>query len=186
MKRAFPAVLAGAATLFVWQTISWVVLPWHSLQYQPFSDEKAVLEAVAAHAPRSGAYASPGFKPGMTKLEQEAVLMAKLEGPFVMAWVMKDGVRPIGKAMALSFLGNLLAAFLAVWLVGQLGPRSLVERTGALLTAAWLAWAWARVPDFVWWGYPCRLLLTDLADYTVSWLLTGLVIGLIVHPKTAE
>ena len=186
MKRALPAVLAGSAVLFFWQFLSWAVFMWHAREYKPFTDEAAVLKVVADNAPASGAYASPGFKEGMSKAEMDGVLAAKLQGPFVYALVSKEGVKPMGPAMGLSFLGNFLAAFFAVWLVAQLGPRSFVERVGALLTAAWLAWAWAKWPDFVWWGFPGRMLAIELADYTVSWLLAGSAIAWTLHPRASE
>ena len=62
MKRAFPAVLVGAAVLFFWQFLSWAVFMWHAREYKPFTDEAAVLhrkvgevsELIAVVASKSG------------------------------------------------------------------------------------------------------------------------------------
>lgn len=67
------------------------------------------------------------------------------------------------------FIPALLSAFFAVWLVGMLGPRSFIERAGALVAAGWLACAWTGRGGYV--GAAC------------VWFLTGLVIAWVLRPR---
>lgn len=168
MKPLGLGTLVGSLLLFIWSAISWMVLPWHNKGFKTFSNQGEVLRSVATGAPESGVYLAAPPAPGE---------------PFVHAIVQRHGPKPLGQAMLLGFLGNLLAAFLATLLLLQLGPRSLVEKLLFLLTAAVLAWSGRYFADVAYWGLPLRNALVDLADMLIAWTLAGAALAWITHPR---
>ncbi|MFN2383195.1 MAG: hypothetical protein ABR559_02915, partial [Gemmatimonadota bacterium] len=60
MKRIMLAGLLGGLAVFVWGSVSWVVLPWHVATMHPIPDGEAVTEALAARVTEPGIYHFPG------------------------------------------------------------------------------------------------------------------------------
>ncbi|MBI2387654.1 MAG: hypothetical protein HYV14_16835 [Elusimicrobia bacterium] len=68
----------------------------------------------------------------------------------------------------------LLAGGLATFLVLQLGPRSIVEKVGALLTAAAIAWL----------GGPAAPLPSQsLTAYFAGWIVAATALSVYLHPR---
>ena len=44
----------------------------------------------------------------------------------------------------------------------------------------------ADLPNWNWWGYSGAYVAVNLVDYTLTWLLAGLVIAKIVSPRSAS
>lgn len=72
-----------------------------------------------------------------------------------------------------SGLACLLAGGFAAFLVLQLGPRSVVEKVGALLTAAAIAWL----------AGPAASTGQSLFAHFVGWALAGTALAVYVHPR---
>ncbi|RMD75958.1 MAG: hypothetical protein D6818_00920, partial [Bacteroidetes bacterium] len=72
MKNTLIASLVAALIAFVFQAMSWMVLPIHhnSFKYTPGQD--AVIEALQAHLPEDGMYMIPMPDPATTTAEQQA------------------------------------------------------------------------------------------------------------------
>lgn len=170
--KLLKGALLGGAVLFLWGAVSWMALPWHDAGFKAFTHEEPVLAAIDAAAPQSGVYLAPSPKPGQAP-----------SGPFAHVIVKKAGYGSLGRAMALGFAGNLLAAFLATLMLLQLGPRSLVEKVLFLLTAAVLAWSGRCLADVAYWGVPWRNALVDLADLLIAWTLAGSALAWLTHPR---
>ncbi|MBI4370774.1 MAG: hypothetical protein HY552_00605 [Elusimicrobia bacterium] len=71
-------------------------------------------------------------------------------------------------------LACLAGGFLAVYLVEQMGARSIVEKTGGLMTAALLAWVAGPSPSRG----------TGLAAYLFGWLLASSALAWYLHPRS--
>lgn len=72
------------------------------------------------------------------------------------------------------FLGGLLAGLLTASLMLQLGPRSLVEKVGAALTAALIAWT----------AGPGAGAGAGALRYALGWLAASGALAWFLHPKT--
>lgn len=75
-----------------------------------------------------------------------------------------------------STLACLLAGGLSTSLLLQLGPRSIVEKIGALMTAA--AIAWLAGPRAAGVGGP------SLLAYACGWLLAATALSVYLHPRS--
>jgi hypothetical protein len=67
----------------------------------------------------------------------------------------------------------LLAGFFATLLVLQLGPRSIVEKTGAVLTAAAIAWL----------AGPRAAAGQSVVEHMLGWTIAGTALSAYLHPR---
>ena len=72
-----------------------------------------------------------------------------------------------------SALACLLAGGLSTFLLLQLGPRSIVEKVGALLTAAGIAWL----------AGPRAALGQSLIGYFCGWVIAATALAVYLHPR---
>ena len=59
MQAAIKGGILAGIVLFIWGTISWMVLPWHTATLHGFKNEKVVADIVTANISQSGAYLLP-------------------------------------------------------------------------------------------------------------------------------
>lgn len=74
-----------------------------------------------------------------------------------------------------STLACLLSGGLSTLLLLQIGPRSIAEKTGALLTAAGIAWLA---------GPRAALPSQSLIGYACGWTLAAAVLAVYLHPRS--
>ena len=74
-----------------------------------------------------------------------------------------------------STLACLLAGGLSTLLLLQLGPRSIVEKVGALMTAAAIAWLA---------GPRAALPSQSLLAYACGWLIAATALSIYLHPRS--
>ena len=61
MKNLIICSLVAALVAWVWGMISWMALPWHSLDFREFSNDASVTEVLRAEQQGSGLYLIPNM-----------------------------------------------------------------------------------------------------------------------------
>jgi len=180
--------ILGGLVLFVWGTVSWMVLPWHLMTLQKFTDEAAVAGILSLTASQTGAYILPNphkHDPGMTQEQKKAAEeeghRRMMRGPFMFASVSLAGARDMRSALLTTLLGNILAAVLATWLLLRTSGLSYPGRVGFLVTIGLTAGVIVDLPNWTWWNFPTSYLSVAFADLLIGWLLAGLVIARVVR-----
>jgi len=80
---------------------------------------------------------------------------------------------------------QMFAALLLTWMLLQTSGLSYARRVVFLATVGLAASVIADLPNWNWWGYSGAYTAANLADYTLTWLLAGLVIAKVAKPQTA-
>lgn len=184
--------LLGGLVLFFWGAFSYMVLPWHTMALEKFTDETVVAQALTANASRSGMYILPNphkHEPGMTAAHQQAAeegaQARMMSGPFMFASVSLGGTRDMGQALLLNVLSDILAAALATWLLLQTANLSYGPRAGFVVVVALTTGVIAHVPYWIWWKFSTSFTLVEFADLLIGWGLAGLVIAKVGGPWKA-
>ncbi len=182
MKKILIGGVLGGLVFFVWTALSWMVLPWHMAALERFTNEDAVLQAIAGNAPASGVYQVPNGKPapGQQPVSHEQ-MMARLESGGSALVVFRQHVDPsMGKSMAIGLITVIIGAMLVTWMLTKTTGLSYMGRVGFVTVAALAAWLFIDVPNWNWWGFSMAYTLGALADMVVGAFLAGLVIARIV------
>src|SRR4051812_45265956 len=119
MKRIIIAALAGGIIVFIWSAIAHMALPLGTMGLSVMPNEDAVVESMRTNLTANGMYIFPGGDMKKMTDEQQKVWAEKMKrGPYgilVYTTVGSDAMTP--KMLISEFLTNVLAAFLAAWLV---------------------------------------------------------------------
>jgi hypothetical protein len=165
IKLVVVGTLAGALTLFAWETISNAALPWHTATMRTFPDSNAAVQALRAQAPENGLY-----------IDMRGVVAAVSFTPD-----MADKSAQLG-----AMLGKQLVLDVIVALVFLLAMERLPRLTTAGYAAAFAVAAFAIslstfVSNWNWWGYPGAWTAVQVVDRTIGFTLMGVVLGWLLN-----
>lgn len=176
MKDVIVGALVAAVVLFVYQAMSWMVLPIHAntLKYTPQQD--SILAVLTANLNEDGVYAIPNLPPGSTQEQYEAFDKSMMGKPSALVHF---DTRYEGM-MASQFVWGFVLNFVAALIVGYLmwTARGVLAGFGARLL---LALGFGVVTVFQsslmmanWWQTPWHYLSGEIIDHIAGWLLAGL------------
>jgi len=191
LKSLVLGAILGGITAFLWSFISWSFLPWHLIQYRSFQNEDEVSALVSSHTPESGIYLLPMGSPqqGMNAEQKKAAVEIRTQkmqkGPLMFAAIQRGGFGSFPRVLLTQLLYQMLAALLLTWLLLQTAGLSYARRVAFLAIAGLAASVIADLPYWNWYGFPAAYTGVNLIDYTLTWLLAGLVIAKVAKPQSA-
>lgn len=174
MKKQLTGSLVGAAILFLWQFLSWSILPVHQSEYGYTPNQDKILEALNQNLTEAGTYMVPGMPPGTSHEESAKAMEGKMGQPWASITYHKSFNANMGMNMLRGFLVDAIAAFLLIWLLMKTdnpGMQTTVLSCMAIgvigyLTIPYLNSIWFETKSL---GY--------LVDALVSWGLVGVWLG---------
>ncbi len=191
LKSLVLGAILGGLTAFIWSFISWSVLPWHQKQLRSFQNEDEVSAVIASHAPESGNYLLPtgpsqeGMNAEQKKAAEDIRMQKMQKGPLVFAAIRKEGFASFPKTLITQLVCQMFAALLLTWMLLQTGGLSYARRVAFLAIAGLAASVIADLPNWNWWAFSGTYTAVNLVDYTLTWLLAGLVIAKVANPQAA-
>lgn len=153
--------LAGAITLFGWETISNAALPWHMATMKSFPDSNAAVQAIKAQAPDNGMYVDVRGVVAVVSFTPDMVDKTGLMGPM------------LAKQAGL----DLLVAFVFLMAMLRLPRVTSSQYAIAFAVAAFAISLSTFVSNWNWWGYPGAWTAVQVIDRTIGFALMGLVLG---------
>lgn len=164
-KLVVLGTLAGALTLFAWETVSNTVIPWRSATMRSFPDSANAAQAIRALAPENGMYvdirgvvAAISFLPDLSSRERLVGLM-------------------IGRQLAL----DVVIAFVLLLTMLRL-PRAPTRQYAGLFAAAAFAMGLSSfASDWNWFGFGAPWTLVNIVDRVIGYTLMGLALGAAVN-----
>jgi hypothetical protein len=173
MKKLLVAALLGTVLLFLWNLISWTVLPLHNMTINDLPTPVINPEVMQETMPSPGVYHFPGF---MSGAPMDTVSRAYQEGPVISILNYQPGdVQVLDPVQFVwSFILNYITVFLTFLLL-----------------------FWSRIPDFwqrvafctiigliggiaghgalgLWFGFPPFYTFVNVLDLFVGWFIIGL------------
>ncbi len=188
MGRFVLASILGGAAVFVWSTISWMVLPWHMSSIKNLPDGDATMAVLREKLPESGVYTFPPYPEDQT----DEATMAKWEekyvgGPYISTLLYHDS--GYMDAMSMQFIRgyvlDVIAAGLLVYLLGVAGPylRNYGQRAVYVANIGLFATIDGTMMDWNWWELPIEFSTPFVLDGIIAWSLAGLVIAALIRPQ---
>jgi hypothetical protein len=185
------AVILGAIAVFVWNAISWTVLPWHNATMHTLPNEQVVMDMLSDTGIPSGVYYFPGMPEDQGgQLSSEEMTQQWLErhrrGPLGLLFYHSSGMEPMQMStFVVGFIIMLISALLVAFLLNMgveqmpgYGQR-LMFATVVGIFAAFVS----HVSMWNWFYFPAGYTLVNFFDMVISWFIGGLVIAWRVKPK---
>ncbi len=160
-KYLLYGTLAASITLFVWQTISNVAIPWHTATMTQFKDNATAAQAIRAQAPTNGVYFAP-----------QGVLLAVSLTPDL-----ADKSKSMGPNMTKQFVIDLVASLLLCLVVARIGVGRKRDTALTLGIAGLAAGIIKEMSDWNWWGFPASYAIVNEIDLAIQFALAGIVIA---------
>lgn len=161
------ALFAGIV-LFIWYTISWMVLPWHCKSFKSFTNETALMQLMTANASGSGVYVLPCPKASEGKEHQ---------GPSALVTYNQEGYGRIDTKLFATFIFDVATAFIALWLMALSGIQGYSHKVTFVMLLGLFTGLVALIPHWIWLDFSPELTIVSTAELIVGWALAGLVLG---------
>lgn len=184
MFRSLFAAIIGTFIAFIWTSASWTFLPWHHWDMKSFKHGgHAISQAIQTETLDVGIYAIPDLsKDSNANMENQKKWREQtMHGPFVFLAVQPAGMPwDMKAAMGLQLGVTFIVTLILVSLLGALGIA------GAFKTALFCSFAvlsgdlLANAGYFIWWGFPLKASLINMADAWIGWFIAGLVMGAMI------
>jgi hypothetical protein len=160
-KLLLAATLAGALTLYAWESLSNAALPWHRATMRSFADSNAVVQAVKAQAPENGLY-----------VDARGVVAAVSFQPD-----MSDRSSLLGSMLGTQLVLDLIVALVFLLAMQRVPRMTTLQYMAAFAVAAFAISLSTFASNWVWWGYPAAWTLVQVLDRTIGFALMGLAMG---------
>ena len=182
-KTLFKAAIVGGIIAFLWSIFSWTAIDWPSMVFKTFCDERKVAQVIQDNTTSSGMYLLPnpyGETEGDSSFRSELYK----NGPIVFASVQKDGIKDMKSSLVLSFISEILAAFIIAWGLSKTKGLSYLQKVGFVtLYGGVMISILGILPGFLWKGFPFLYTLLSIFDIVLGWVLAGLAMAKIVARK---
>ena len=165
IKLVVVGTLAGALTLFAWETISNAALPWHMATMRTFPDSNAAVQALRAQAPENGLY-----------IDMRGVVAAVSFTPD-----MADKSAQLGPMLGKQFVLDVIVALVFLLAMERLPRLNTAGYVAAFAVAAFAISLSTFVSNWNWWGYPGAWTLVQVVDRTIGFTLLGLTLGWLLN-----
>ena len=171
VKAMTVSVLVGTITMFAWQAVSNTALPWHTATMTEVADSTATsIATIRQLAPSNGVYFSKygtlmAVRIAPDKADQTT--MAAM-GPMLMKQAALDLVVVTALCLLVGFLVDRTP--LGVAKVAALGGFAMV--------------AGQELSQSIWFGFTTAWAGVNVLDQTISFFLTGLVVGVVMQRLT--
>lgn len=174
MMALIVPILLSAVLVFTASALIWMVMPHHKNDWKALPNEDAVRAALNAQKPAAGQYMIPA---GGMQAQNDPAFMKKFnEGPVALLTMKPYGTTmSMGPMLIQSFLYYVTVSVVVAYLASRTIPHgtAYLHVFRAVGTMSWLAYAFAVIPDSIWFGKPWSSAIKHLVDGLIFALLTA-------------
>lgn len=182
-KIIIPSLLAEVV-IFIWSSISWMVIGWHMIDLFNLPDETFV-QQMDATITDPGVYVYPGYPVDQSEAGMEAWTNKHLAGPLFIMVYHPEGSDPMPLGNFIKgFILNFIAAFIAAALLMMTLAQNPSFRRRVIFVMMLGVFAGFMYPfmEWNWWRFPLGYTLVNFADGILSWFFGGLVLAWKIKP----
>ena len=182
-KTLIKCAFVGGIIVFIWGMASWMVLPWHKMAMNKFTNEQKVAEVIRENAHVDGIYILPNkYKIAGSpeeKQKQTAQDNEMLEkGPVMFSSICLQGIDGRGiRPFIISIIINFVAAYVITWMLMQTKAMSYRKSVGFITLVGVLAALLGDLPQWNWMGVAGNYIFICIFDHVIGWFLGGLAIA---------
>ena len=174
MKKEIIATLVGAIILFVWQFLSWSILPVHLSEYGYSANQDQIMSCLSQNLSESGTYMLPGSPPGTSHEQAEKDMEKHLNKPWASIQYHNSFEMNMGMNMFRAFMVDLLAIFLLVWLLRKSSSITIKSAVTSSVAIGFIGYLTIPYLNSIWFQTNS---LGHLIDAVVPWSIAGVWLG---------
>ena len=184
MKKIILPSLLAAVVIFIWTSISWMVIGWHMVDIKNLPDESVVKELDATIS-EPAIYVYPGYPTDQSESGMEAWTEKHLAGPLFFMVYHPEGSDPMPAGIFINgFILNFITAFFAATLLFMTLAQnpSYWRRVTFVVLLGVFAGLMYPFAEWNWWNFPLGYTLVNVADGILTWFFAGLILAWRIRP----
>lgn len=185
MFKILLASLLGGVIFFIWNSISWMALPWHTQTIHNLKNEEVVQSILQENTEKSGIYilpdqyqqAEPDSADSKTNIEKPSAQDSKNQ-PF--AFISYNAVgkeHNMNRSMVIALVNGIIASLIITLLLSCTTGLTYLARVFFITLIGLVSGLLGHVPNWIWWQFDTSYTLVMLADLIIGWTLAGLFIA---------
>ncbi len=188
------AAILGGVVFFFWGYVAHEVLGLGEVGIKDIPNEQVVVPQLRGSITEPGFYFIPGagLPPNPTSEQKKAAMQQfqqkAASGPYgILVYHPIGGdVLSMGRQLGREFGLNVIVALIVSILVAWAGLASFGSRLGFVTLAGIMVTLLTNVEYWNWYGFPANYTLGIMATQVIGFFLAGIVIALIVRPKSTR
>lgn len=182
-KNFVISLLGATVIMFVYQAMSWMVLPIHTNSFKIAKQEDTVLTVLEGL--EEGVYMMPGHSQDMSNEEMEQMDREMAGKPWAEVTYHKAWDSSMGGAMARGFLFNIISVCIVLWIMQKTAGR--VKTFGDKFITITLLGVFMvfqiNLMDWNWMHTPMHYVIPEIIDNILGWSLCGVFIAWYYKPE---
>ncbi|NOT38805.1 MAG: hypothetical protein HOP11_15635 [Saprospiraceae bacterium] len=174
------ASIVGALILFIWQFLSWSMLPIHQDEYGYTPNQDKILEVLNQSNLEDGTYMLPNVPPGTSQEEAHKQGEQGIGKPWASVSYYKSFEMNMGMNMTRGLLIDILSIFLLIWILGKMGSLNMQTTIMTCISISLIGYLTIPYLHSIWFG---EKTLGYLIDAIVPWALVGIWLGWYLNRK---
>jgi hypothetical protein len=175
MKKILLGSIVGGLLLFIWQTLSWMVLDLHAKAHTYTDKEAAIMNVLNTELTAGGHYMLPGPIPGGTMEDHQKIMDSTKGKPWAMISYHKTYEVDMVMNIVRGFIVNILLMALFCWILTKITAPKFGTVFLASIFTGLIVFLNGIYTGHIW--YPTYDLMAHLTDAIVGWGLAGLWLG---------
>lgn len=174
MNKALVGALVGGLILFIWQFLSWTILPVHSSEMAYTDKQDEILVCLAASGIEDGTYFLPNLAPGYTSEEYKAY-QENMEGnPWALIRYRTEAHTNMPLNMIRALVVDVLAVFFLCYILTGIPDLSFQKAIISSVMVGLIGFFTISYLDSIWFESNA---VSYLLDSLVQWILVGSWLG---------
>jgi hypothetical protein len=177
MKKWIIGSFVGAILVFLWQFLSWTILPIHSGEAKYTAAQNEILTSLSASLKEDGVYMLPTVQPNASKDEHEK-LMKDMEGkPWATVIYRNSYKGAMVMPMVRGFLVDWFLVFTLIYILTRGGIPTRIRTLAGSVAVGLFTFLSGPYTMHNWFQTPTEAYTGHLIDAFVAWGLAGIWLG---------
>lgn len=180
MFKILLASLLGGIIFFIWNSISWMTLPWHTQTIYKVKDENVVQAILQENTDKSGIYILPDQyqQADKNKNIENSATPAMQNQPFAfISYNSGDRDQNMNRSMLIALINGTIASLIITLLLSCTTGLNYLARVFFITLIGLVSGLLGHVPNWIWWQFDTNYTLVMVADLIIGWTLAGLFIA---------
>lgn len=184
MKKVIIATLLSTVLMFVWNALSWIILPVHKESFKYTANQNAVVECLNTNLAEDGMYMVPYADPASPDFnsQSQVVKESSIGKPWAMIVFSKSMEGMSVPQFLYGILYYLIMSFLGAVILMAAGDKltSFFQRLWIVMLIPVIVVLDTSLESMNWMGMPFHFEKGNIIDEFVSWFLGGTVLAIFI------
>lgn len=177
MKKWLVGPLVGAILVFLWQFLSWTVLPIHEGEAKYSAAQTEILNSLSANLKEDGTYMLPTYAPGASAEEKQKVMTDMAGKPWATVIYRSSYEMDMVMPLVRGFLIDFALVFILIYMLTRGGTPTPIRIVAGSVAAGLFTFLAGPYTMHNWFQTTTASYIGHFIDGLVAWGLCGLWLG---------